>query len=173
MVLFVFLLALVGLACGGNAGGGMMTGPSPAGAVFMSVSPAGNSVDVSVSTGIVIRFSQRMAAGMEQFIDLHEGDTSGPVVPMTCGWSGDRTTVTCQPAQPLRHRARYSTHVGGGMMDADDLPVGMDPGLQVGGQWLMSNMMGGNHDGMPMGAMGSGWRAPNGAYGMFFPFTTD
>jgi len=171
MALFVFVLALAGLACGGNGRGGMMTGPSTA-AVFMSVSPAGNAADVPVSTGITVRFSQRMGAGMEQLIDLHEGDTSGPVVPMTCNWSGDRTTVTCQPTQPLRHQAHYSTHVGGGMMDADDLPVGMDPGLQVGGQWLMPTMMGGSHGGMPMGSMGSGWRASNGAYGMFFPFTT-
>jgi hypothetical protein len=172
MAFFVFVLALVGVACGGNGGGGMMAGPSAA-AVFMSVSPSGNAVDVSISTGIFVRFSQRMGAGTEQFIDLHEGDTSGPIVPMTCAWSGDRATVTCQPRQPLEHQTRYTTHLGGGMMDADDHPVNMDPGLQVGGQWLMPNMMGGRHDGMPMGMMGSGWHGLNGSYGMFFPFTTN
>jgi hypothetical protein len=175
MAFLPFALALVGLGCGGNAGnggGGMISGPSAA-TMFMSVSPAGGATGVSISTGITVRFSQRMGVGMEQLVDLHEGDTAGPVVPMACGWSGDRTTITCQPTEPLKHQARYTTHLGGGMMDADDHPVTMDPGLQMGGQWLMSNMMGGNHAGMPMGMMGSGWRGANGGYGMFFPFTTE
>jgi hypothetical protein len=173
--LFVFVVALVGVGCGGSGGSGgngMMTGPSTA-SVFMSVSPAGGATGVSTSAGISVRFSQRMGVGMEQFVDLHEGDPSGPVVPMTCGWSADRTTLTCQPTQHLKQQAHYATHLGGGMMDADDLPVSMTPGLQMGGQWLMSNMMGGNHAGMPMGMMGSGWRGSDGSYGMFFPFTTE
>jgi hypothetical protein len=96
-----------------------MTGPSSSAAAFMSVSPVGNATSVSTSTALVVRFSQRMGMGMEQFIDLHQGDTSGPVVAMTYTWSGDRTTVTCQPTQPLAHRTRYEAHLGGGMMDAD------------------------------------------------------
>ena len=59
------------------------------------------------------------------------------------------------------------------MMDANGHTVSMDLGLQMGGQWLMSNMMGGNHAGSPMGMMGSGWRGSNGSYGMFFSFTTE
>ncbi len=167
----LFGLALAGVACGANGGGSKMMGPSTTASVFMSVSPAGDATEVSISSGIIVRFSQPMGAGMEQFIDLHEGDTSGPVVPMTCGWSGDRATLTCQPTKPLRPRARYATHIGGGMMDADDHPVTMTPGLQQGGQWLMPGMMG-NHGGMPTGMMGSGWQGSNGSYGMFFPFTT-
>ena len=74
---FVLVSALVGLGCGGNG----MTGPSTA-STFSSVSPAGGATGVSTSTGIVMRFSQHMGAGMEQFVDLHEGDPAGPVVPM-------------------------------------------------------------------------------------------
>jgi hypothetical protein len=141
--------------------------------MFMSVSPAGGAMGVSTSAGIVMRFTQHMGVGMEQFVDLHEGDTSGPVVSMACAWSADRTTLTCQPAQALKHQTHYATHLGGGMMDADDHPVSMAPGLQMGGQWLMSSMMGGNHAGSSMGMMGSGWRGSNGSYGMFFSFTTE
>jgi hypothetical protein len=149
----------------------MTTGPS-ATAEFLSVSPTGDASSVSISSGITVRFSTRMGGGMEQFIDVHEGDAGGPVVPMACSWSGDRTTITCQPTQPLRHQTRYATHMGGGMMDADDHPVNMTPGLQGGGQWLMPNMMGGSHAGMPMGMMGTGWKGSNGSYGMCFFFTT-
>jgi hypothetical protein len=169
---FVFVLALVGVGCGGGSGNGMMTGPSTT-SMFMSVSPAGGAMGVSTSAGIVMRFTQHMGAGMEQFVDLHEGDTSGAIVPMACAWSADRTTLTCQPTQTLKQQTRYSTHLGGGMMDADDHPVSMDPGLQMGGQWLMSSMMGGSHAGSPMGMMGSGWHGSNGSYGMFFSFTTE
>jgi hypothetical protein len=174
-VFIALVSALAGVGCGGNggSGNGTTTGPSASAAVLMSVSPAGNATNVSTSAAISVRFSQRMGVGMEQFIDLHEGDTSGPVIPMTYAWSADRTTVTCQPEHPLKDRVRYATHVGGGMMDADDRPVGMGAGLQMGGQYLTPNMMGGNHAGMPMGMMASGWRGSNGDYGMFFPFTTD
>lgn len=169
---FVWVLALAGVGCGGNGGNGNLTGPTGS-TMFMSISPVGGATGVSTSTGIVVRFSRQMGGGMERFVDLHEGDPSGPVVAMTCGWSEDRTTLTCQPTQGLKPQAHYATHLGGGMMDADDLPVSMAPGFQMGGQWLMADMMGGNHAGMSMGMMGSGWLGSDGSYGMFFPFATE
>jgi len=168
--------ALLGAtSCGGGSQMGTMTAPAggTGSATAMTfVSPTGNATGVPVTTGVVMRFSHGMASGMEQYMDLHEGDTSGPVVPMTCGWSSDRTTLTCQPSTALKLHTRYTIHMGDGMMDADDHPVNMDQGLGMGGQWLMAGMMGGTHAGSPMGMMGPGWRGSNGSYGMVFPFTT-
>jgi len=66
----------------------------------------------------------------------------------------------------LKPRTRYTLHIGGGMMDADDHPVDLGlMGPQMGGQWAM----GASHHG-PM--MGNGWRGSNGSYGMSFSFTT-
>lgn len=174
--------ALVGLlaaaACGGGSSSSnpMMTGSSAtsagSGTVLAAVVPNGNAVAVPTGTAIVLRFNHAMLAGMEKYMDLHEGDTSGPTVPMSCGWSGDRTVLTCEPAGPLKAQTRYTIHMGGGMMDADDHPANMDPGLTMGGQWLTGGMMGGMHAGSPMGMMGSGWLGSNGSYGMVFTFTT-
>jgi hypothetical protein len=171
--------ALLGVvACGGSSQSGsqMMTGASPtstaSSTVLAAVVPSGSSVAVPTSTAIVMRFNHAMLAGMEKYMDLHEGDTSGPTVPMSCGWSSDRTVLTCEPAAPLKTQTRYTIHVGDSMMDADDHPVNMDPGLTMGGQWLMAGMMGGMHAGSAMGMMGSGWVGANGSYGMVFGFTT-
>ncbi len=162
-------------ACGGSHMGNQMATNSTgatAGGALMSVSPAGNSSGVSPSTLLVLRFSHAMAPGMEQYVDLHEGDTSGPTVPMSCGWSPDRTVLTCQPSVALKAHTTYMIHMGDGMMDSDDHPVSMDAGLAMGGQWLMAGMMGGLHAGSPMGMMGAGWHGANGSYGMVFAFTT-
>jgi hypothetical protein len=175
----VSVAALLGaVACGGSSqtGSQMMTGASPTSTasttVLAAVVPGGNSVAVPASTPIVMRFNRAMMAGMEKYMDLHEGDTSGPTMPMSCSWSSDRTVLTCQPATPLKAQTRYTIHVGDSMMDADDHPANMDPGLAMGGQWLMNGMMGGMHAGSPMGMMGSGWLGSNGSYGMVFSFTT-
>jgi len=167
------------MACGGSSqtSSSMMTGasapsPSASSTVLASVMPSGNAVAVPTSTTIVMRFNHGMAAGMEKNTDLHEGDTGGPVVPWSCAWSSDRATLTCQPATPLKPQTRYTIHMGDGMMDSDDHPVGMDPGLMMGGQWLMPGMMGGMHAGEPMPMMGTGWVGSNGSYGMVFSFTT-
>lgn len=159
-------------ACGSDT-----TAPSPpAGATteLVSVSPHGGSTGVPANSPMTMTFSQPMMPGMEQYMDLHQGDVSGPLVPITCTWSADHLTVTCVPAQPLQPAAPYTFHVGAGMMDANG--HGVDMGLhmtQNGGQWLMSGgMMGAMHAGSPMSGMGAGWTGANGSYGMVFPFTT-
>jgi hypothetical protein len=176
----VMLAGLIGVAgCGGGSRMGnspMVTGASStstaSSTMLAAVVPSGNSVAVPTGTTVVMRFNHAMASGMESYLDLHEGDTSGPTTPMSCGWSSDRTVLTCQPDSPLKAQTRYVIHMGDGMMDADDHLVNMDQGLAMGGQWLMAGMMGGLHAGSPMGMMGSGWRGSNGSYGMVFPFTT-
>jgi hypothetical protein len=176
----VTVAALLGMvACGGGSqmtSSPTMTGtsatPTAGGTMLAAVMPAGNSIAVPTSTSIVMRFDHAMASGMENYLDLHEGDTSGPTTPMSCGWSSDRTVLTCLPESPLKPQTRYVIHMGDGMMDADDHLVNMNQGLAMGGQWLMAGMMGGLHAGAPMGMMGSGWRGSNGSYGMVFTFTT-
>jgi hypothetical protein len=153
--------------------GGSDTSAPTAGAELLTVAPAGGSAGVSVTSPVVMTFSGPMQSGMEQYLDLHHGDASGPTVPIDCAWSSDRHTVTCTPSQPLQPHTTYTMHMGGRMMDADGHPVDMqDHQTANGGEWLMPTMMGGMHAGMPMGGMGAGWKGTNGSYGMLFPFTT-
>ena len=63
--------------------GGAVTSPT-----FMSVSPGGGAMGVAAGTPLELHWGAPMGVGMEQYVDLHMGDLSGPVVPMSCGWSG-------------------------------------------------------------------------------------
>ena len=170
MKLGAFLIvaaAVLGTGCGPSheMGSMMMTGPRT-GAELLSLSPTGGATGVSVGATLSISFSHAMPQGMEQYVDLHEGDIDGPRVPIQCGWSSERTTLACTPDSPLKGRTRYTLHMGAGMRDADDHPVDLSlMGPQMGGQWTM----GASHH-VPM--MGNGWRGSNGSYGMSFSFTT-
>jgi Bacterial Ig-like domain len=174
----LMLASVVAFGCGGGGHDEMMTGPSGTGAgmglaAFLSMSPSGGQAGVSVSTPIVMRFGSAMASGMEQYVDLHDGDLAGPVVPMSCAWSGDRTSLTCTPSEPLRSRTTYWIHLGGGLMTQAGQPIDYDAyGPGMGGQWIQGGMMGGSHAGTAWGMMGGPWHGANGAYGMAFPFTT-
>jgi len=137
------------------------------------VSPAGGATSVAVASPIVLTFSGPMGQGMEAYKDVHVGTTAGATMAMTCTWSVDRTALTCTHAAPMASGTMYTIHVGGGMMDADDVPIGMDAMInQMGGMWLQSGMNGGMHAGQPMNMMGAGWMGTNGNYGMIFTFTT-
>ena len=156
-----------GLACsdGGN-------GPNTPATTLTTVSPTGGATNVAIDAPIVLTFSGAMGTGMEALMDLHMGTAAAATMPMTCTWSADRTTVTCTHAA-FASGATYTMHVGGGMMDADDMPIGMgDMVNQMGGMWLQPGMNGGMHAGQPMNMMGSGWMGSNGNYGMTFTFTT-
>jgi hypothetical protein len=178
-----FLVLSAGLlaACGGgqdhmtNAGpgGSGMMGGGATGAALLSLVPQGGMVGVSTTTPLSFRFGGPMAPGMEQYFDLHMGGIDGPVVPMSCGWSADRTTLTCTPGAPLLPRTTYAVHIGGGMMDASGRPASFDAyGPMMGGQWIVGGMMTDNHGGGSWSMMGPGWRHTNGSYGMVFTFTT-
>ena len=170
-----FLAAVLAGACGGGSSTmpSGMGGDGGAGAAFLSESPAAGTTGVATSTSITFRFSGAMGAGMEQYVDLHMGDLSGAEVAMGCTWSADRTVLTCTPASPLAAHSTYAIHLGGGMMSAAGVAVDYTTyGPGAGGQWIMGGMMTGSHGGMAWGMMGSGWRNPNGSYGMVFTFTT-
>ncbi len=166
------LIALAVGACGGSNQQNQTAGPTASTAAFVGVSPAEGASGVAVSSPISLRFNTAMATGMEQYMDLHVGDLSGPTVPMNCGWSGDREVLTCTPLSPLMPHTTYAIHMGGRMMSASGMMIDYSQAQAMGGQWIMGGMMGGSHDGMGWGMMGSGWQNPNGSYGMMFTFTT-
>jgi hypothetical protein len=175
----VSVAALATGACGdGNQGPVSMAGPSGMGtqgdaSAFMSIVPAGTSTGVSTSTSITVQFGGTMAAGMEQYVDLHVGSVEGPTVPMGCSWSAERTTLTCHPAAALDPHTTYMVHLGGGMTTQAGARVDYGHhGPMMGGYWVTGGMMGGNHAGHPWGAMGPGWHDAHDGYGMAFPFTT-
>ncbi len=139
---------------------------------IVSVVPSGGATGVDPNAPIVVTFDHPMQSGMEQYAALHEGDATGPVVPGTWTWSDDRTALTFTPEQPLKAQTLYTLHLGGGMraMDGGYVDYGTCV-AQHSGQWATQQMMGGGMMG-DGGMMGSGWRHPNGTYGMVFTFTT-
>ncbi len=134
------------------------------------VSPAGDATNVDPAATISLTFSGPMAQGMENYMDVHAGTTAGAIMPMTCTWSADRTTLTCTHAAPFAAGSTYTIHVGAGMTDANGNVVNMVN--MMADTWLMPGMMGGMHAGQPMNMMGAGWQGSNGSYGMMFTFTT-
>ena len=171
---FRTVVAGVALMAVTSCGHDMMNGPGDMGrTTLMAVTPSPGAVGVSPGTAITVQFDYAMGFGMEQYVDLHEGDLAGPLVPVTCNWSGDRTVLTCTPQAQLKQRTQYTVHLGGEMMDASGHGVDMTRwGMPMGGQWAQSGMMGATHGGMPWSGMGPAWMAANGSYGMGFTFTT-
>ncbi len=167
--------ALALAAC--SSGAGPVTPPADDVTVLLSVQPTGGSVNVSVGATVVITFDHAIAAGMEEYADLHKGTVAGLVVAGDWSRSTDGTTLTLTPAVPLKPSTPYVIHIGGDMMDEGGHVIGLDMhGGAMGGQWATQSMMTGGM-GMGNGGMGShmgtGWQNPdNGMYGMIFTFTT-
>ncbi len=160
---------LVAAGCGGNATG--PNGPESASAL-LAVAPAGDATNVNRMGPMTMTFDGAMGTGMEQYVDLHHGDLSGPLHPMTCTWSADRSVLTCVPTSPMDPDDMYTLHMGGGMRGAQGGAVNMGRGSTMGGHTIQGNMMNGSHAGQPMSMMGSGWRGADGSYGMMFQFHT-
>lgn len=137
-----------------------------------AVVPAGGAVAVDAGTTVTVTFTHPMMEGMEEYMVLHLGDVTGPLVPGTWSWSADGCQATFQPLNPLEPKTLYTIHLGGGMMDWEGHAVGFaEHGVHMGGVWATGAMMGGGGM-MGGGMMGQGWMGPNGTYGMVFSFTT-
>ena len=146
------------------------------GALLLNVIPQGGETDIDPNSPITIEFSHSMGFGMEMYVALHEGDTTGPLVDGSWMWSENRITLTFQPDNPLKNETVYSLHLGGGMTDTEGGHMGFEEhGLNMGGHWVTQQMLGEYGSGM-MGGMGNmmgpGWQHHNGSYGMVFTFTT-
>ena len=166
-----WLVGFVLLAAATGCSGDNLTPSSTT--ALLEVTPSGGAADVAPDVRITIRFSGPMGLGVEQYVDLHQGTINGPVVPMSCTCSADRTTLTCLPSPPLQGQRPYALHLGTGMMDAGGHGVLMeDPGVRMGGERVTSGMMAGMHGGQPVNAMGPGWRSVEGRFGLAFGFTT-
>jgi hypothetical protein len=156
-------------ACGSD----QATGPSPD-TVLEAVSPAAGATGVALSAPVTVRFSGPMANGMERYMDLHHGDIGGAAFPMTCGWSSDRTTLTCRHDEPFQSGTDYTIHIGAGMMDANGRPAETEShGMAMGGVPVTGSMMGGTHAGQPTAMMGQGWQDGQGHLGVGFTFRTN
>ena len=137
------------------------------------VVPAGGSTDVDPNGPISVKFSHPLAAGMEMYLALHEGDLNGPVVSGEWGWSDDGLTLTFTPDEPLKSQTLYTIHIGGGIQDATGRTCNFDAaGQQFGGHWATQGMMGGGTMGGMGRHTGSGWQHSNGFYGLLFTLTT-
>ncbi|HEU4697870.1 MAG TPA: Ig-like domain-containing protein [Gemmatimonadales bacterium] len=160
-------LGLAACSDGGPSGPNTVT-------TLEAVSPAAGATGIDPASPIAVRFSGAMGIGMERYVDLHQGDVGGPVVPMACTWSNDRATLTCTPGTHLASGTGYALHVGSGMMDANNRPVDVEGhGTQMGGHRVTGQMMGGMHAGQATGLMGPGWRHAGDAHmGMAFAFET-
>jgi hypothetical protein len=172
---------IVAAACGSDT-----TAPDgstvPSASALLSVNPEGGTTGVDPNGPFSFTFDGAMLSGMERYVDLHRGDVTGPIHPLSCAWSPDHSTLTCTPATPLDPVTGYTLHVGGGVRGSNGTPIQMDPG-SCGGAWAEpgppdghgpgeGHMWGENHGGEPWPTMDSGWRHLNGTYGMVIPFQT-
>jgi hypothetical protein len=165
------MAATTALAAAILAGCSDSTGASHAS--LTAVSPAPAATAVPATTPITLTFGQSMMSGMEQYMDLHQSNVAGPMVPMGCGWNPGRTVLTCMPTDSLTGGTHYTIHIGAGMSDAQGDMMDVSGWSTRGGQWATSGMIGGMHGGQPVGMMGSGWMDGSGHYGMTFGFTTN
>jgi hypothetical protein len=155
-------LLLVAAACGSSTG--------PATVTLDAIAPAPGATAVATGTSVTLTFSAAMATGMEQFIDLHQDNLGGPVVPMACGWDVPRTVLTCTHA-PFAAGTTYLIHMGGGLHAMSGGMMDFDAWTSAGGTRMTAGMMGSMHNGQPIGMMGSGWHHGS-DYGMTCWFTT-
>jgi hypothetical protein len=142
--------------------------------VLLSITPSGGATEVDPNTSITIEFSHAMHG--ETFVAVHEADMMGPFGPLVDGmmsWDQDELHLMFTPHAPLMPQTEYSIHIGGGMMDASGQVVDLEQhGLQMGGQWVMQDVMQDCMMGVCGTMMGPGWEHDNGSFGMSFTFTT-
>lgn len=161
------------------------TAPDLEAPVLLSVVPQGGATGVDPNTDVVLQFDHPLMPGMEDYVDLHRGDLTGPEVEGTWSMGEDGTSLRFVPGTPLAPSTTYTVHIGGGMTGQGGHHVDLEShGPGMGGSWATAGMMGGGpgggmgggmgqpgHD--PGSHMGQGWEHPgNGSYGMIFTFTT-
>jgi hypothetical protein len=154
----IVLVAALAIACSDSSS------PSTTSATALDAVTIGPASTTHPGGTVAMAFNGTMMTGMEQYVDLHQGDTTGALVPMTCAMSTDRAMITCAPNAALTPGADYTLHMGAGMMGSNGRPVDMSAGMGMGGTWMTSGMMGGHNGAI----MGNGWTDTAGHGGMLF-----
>jgi hypothetical protein len=157
----IVLVAALAIACSDSSS------PSTTSATALDAVTFGPATTTHPGGTVAMDFNGTMMTGMEQFVDMHQGDTTGALVPITCTMATDRTMITCAPNAALTPGGQYTFHMGAGMMGSNGTPVNMSAGTGMGGTWMTSGMMGGHNGTMT----GSGWTDTAGHGGMLFTFT--
>lgn len=80
--------ALFASGCGSNSTAPAEPTAQPATDV-LSVSPQGGATNVDPNGPFSFRFNGAMMPGMEQYVDLHQGEVTRPTHPISCTWSPD------------------------------------------------------------------------------------
>ncbi|HEX5819109.1 MAG TPA: hypothetical protein VFY20_09535 [Gemmatimonadales bacterium] len=157
----IALASALAIACSDSSS------PSTTAATALETVTFGPATTTNPGGTVTMDFNGTMMTGMEEYVDLHQGDTTGALVPMTCAMSTDRAMITCAPNAALTPGAEYTLHMGAGMTGSTGTPVDMSAGMGMGGAWMTSGMMGGHNGAM----MGNGWTDTAGHGGMLFTFT--
>lgn len=165
----IFSLASILVAITAGCSSGDLAGPDSVQAVLLDVVPHGGHVGVDPTGTMYAHFDHPMREDMHNFASLHDGDLDGPEVDGSWGWSHEHHRLNFVPHEPLQEHARYTLHLGGGLVDQHGHHVDFEQhGFEMGGEWAHGSMMGRGH----RHAEGPGWRHQNGSYGMFFGFMT-
>ena len=159
---------------------GSAVAPADLGAIaptLVRITPASATTNVDPTSPVTITFSHPMMTGVEMLVVLHEGTVTGPQVAGTPRWSADRTVLTFTPSATLKAQTIYILHFSPSLQGANGQMINMGAGMTIGGQYVSSGMMGAAAAGMMNGQwgpgmMGTGWKASDGTFGMFFTFTT-
>ncbi len=142
----------------------------------LRIVPASATTGVDPTKPVTITFSGPMMAGMEMLVVLHEGAVTGPQVGGTSRWSADRTVLTFTPSAILKAETNYILHLSPGLRGANRQMIDLAACTAIGGQYVSAGMMGSGGSMMNgqwgPGMMGTGWRASDGTFGMFFTLTT-
>lgn len=141
---------------------------------LLSVVPEGGAVGVDPAQSIEVTFEHAMHDHSGDYMALHEGDVSGPMVAGAWVMEQGGTRLHFVAEEPLQEGMHYTLHLGGGLQDGAGHPVDLQThGMMMGGEWATGSMIGGGMMGTQHEHMGEGWQHPdNGSYGMVFSFTT-
>jgi hypothetical protein len=163
---------------GGTGGGGGPDGGTGQGGQdgepatqLLTISPRPGAATSTVGTPITLTFDGSMDSTARQFVDLHQGAVAGPIVPMTCLWSNENSTLACAATttQPLVADSLYILHVGSGLTTSRGGMLGTSGMTAMGGTAVDGSAMT-MHGGQSTGGIGSGWTGsgPGGGFGYAF-----
>lgn len=119
-----------------------------------------DSVAVDSIARVQVTFSGPLASGMEDYIDVHEGSITGPVVSLNCSQTGTGAIVNCSPRPPFAWEAgtEYWVHVGGSLKGRNGGAVDLTSiGTALGGRIVTTEELGAGAHPAATDSLGGGW----------------